>query len=181
MALQELSMLLSRALFAGTWKYPILVNFTMPFARPFWLVSVDKYPLFESIDSKIKIFNNYSQHCLIHSHVSGASTGHHYSDVIMSAMASQITGVSMVCSTVCSIWWRHDWWSSLALTMTGNKYYQVLWNSRKLLRMMLCQFVSNNEVFWIWMINWLLCINISNDNEVFMIHLPNLQHYSDVL
>ena len=26
----------------------------------------------------------------------------HYSDVIMSAMASQITGVSMVCSTVCS-------------------------------------------------------------------------------
>ena len=26
----------------------------------------------------------------------------HYSDVIMSAMASEITGVSMVCSTVCS-------------------------------------------------------------------------------
>ena len=26
----------------------------------------------------------------------------HYSDVIMSAMASQITGISMVCSTVCS-------------------------------------------------------------------------------
>ena len=27
---------------------------------------------------------------------------HHYSDVIMSTMVSQITGVSMVCSTVCS-------------------------------------------------------------------------------
>ena len=26
----------------------------------------------------------------------------HYSDVIMSAMASQITGISIVCSTVCS-------------------------------------------------------------------------------
>ena len=26
----------------------------------------------------------------------------HYNDVIMSAMTSQITGVSMVCSTVCS-------------------------------------------------------------------------------
>ena len=29
-------------------------------------------------------------------------TGTHYSDVIMSAMASQITNVSIVCSTVCS-------------------------------------------------------------------------------
>ena len=32
----------------------------------------------------------------------GTSTGWHYSDVIMSAMASQITGVSIVLSTVCS-------------------------------------------------------------------------------
>ena len=30
------------------------------------------------------------------------SRGSHYSDVIMSAMASQITGVSIVCSAVCS-------------------------------------------------------------------------------
>ena len=29
-------------------------------------------------------------------------TKHHYSDLIMSAMASQITGVSILCSTVCS-------------------------------------------------------------------------------
>ena len=32
----------------------------------------------------------------------GNSLGAHYSDVIMSAMASPITGVSIVCSTVCS-------------------------------------------------------------------------------
>ena len=35
-------------------------------------------------------------------HEPDANYGTHYSDVIMSAMASQITGVSMVCSTVCS-------------------------------------------------------------------------------
>ena len=33
----------------------------------------------------------------------------HYGDVIMSTMASQITGVSMVCSTVCSGAWPFFW------------------------------------------------------------------------
>ena len=44
-----------------------------------------------------------------------AFVANHYSDVIMSAMASQITGVSMVCSNVCSGADRRKHQSSVSL------------------------------------------------------------------
>ena len=43
-------------------------------------------------------------------------TKHHYSDVVMSAMASQITGVSVLCSIVCS---GADKKASSKLSVTG--------------------------------------------------------------
>ena len=41
----------------------------------------------------------------------------HYSDVIMSAMASQITGVSIVCSTICSSADQRKYKSSASLAV----------------------------------------------------------------
>ena len=45
-----------------------------------------------------------SEHCPVAEEATSRYLNHrwHYSDVIMTTMASQITGVSMVCSTVCS-------------------------------------------------------------------------------
>ena len=52
------------------------------------------------------VSNSHSQHMLFIKHWSRLCaywvTIAHYSDVIMSAMASQITGVLIVCTTVCS-------------------------------------------------------------------------------
>ena len=51
------------------------------------------------------IYHNLVQHVsydLVNNASRNTSETHHYSDVIMSAMASQITGVSIVYSTVCS-------------------------------------------------------------------------------
>ena len=55
-----------------------------------------------------------------HRHAWGNELQVHYSDVIMSAMTSQITGVSMVCSTVCSgaDWGKHQS-SALLAFVTG--------------------------------------------------------------
>ena len=78
-------------------------------------------------------FIHIPQYCFINNEVimiypaDNRVSANHYSDVIMSAMALQITGVSSACSTVCSgadqrkhqssasqrtsnvsIWWRHN-------------------------------------------------------------------------
>ena len=57
----------------------------------------------------IIIFESFSYNfCLVLSYIStedkekiSASTSAHYSDVIMSAMGSEITGISVACSTIC--------------------------------------------------------------------------------
>ena len=53
----------------------------------------------------LKLMPNYLFRCILHKHPCYNS---HYSDVIMSAVASQITGVSIVYSTVCSSTWQRN-------------------------------------------------------------------------
>ena len=68
---------------------------------PYPSTHVQLYPLTESVQ-----LPEFWQGSLAHSSISARRNGNtvdvHYSDVIMSMMASQITSVSMVCSTVCS-------------------------------------------------------------------------------
>ena len=52
---------------------------------------------------------------------------HHYSDIIMSATASQITGVSVVCSNVWSGAEQRKHQSSASLTFRGIHRYPIKW------------------------------------------------------
>ena len=70
-------------------------------------------------------------------------TGHclHYSDVIMSSMASQITGVLSVCSTVCSGEDQRKHQSSASLTSVGGTDRWPVDSPHK---------GSNTEIFFWW-------------------------------
>ena len=79
------------------------VSMCCPGCKPWWLpaprsvISEDYLNPTPEVDMSLQRLHLQFITAVIHS-----SDPHHYSDVTMSAMASQITGVSIVCSTICS-------------------------------------------------------------------------------
>ena len=66
----------------------------------------------------------------------------HYSDVIMSVMVSQITGVSIVCSTVCSGSDQRKHQSSAPLVFVGEFTVDQLFPSQR------ASYVENVSIWW---------------------------------
>ena len=101
----------------GLWKYIImkkitleLLSYLMISLPPFWIMSCDTWRRIRNINSQrifqANMFEQRSHHCAHRCSSTwrrwGIRRNSHYTDVTMSIMASQISGIWTVCSDVCS-------------------------------------------------------------------------------
>ena len=135
-----------------------------------WLYSKDNFPcsrwrkLCQNDDITVSLNISFTS-------INNEVTLSHYCDIKMSAMATQITGVSVVCSTVCPVTDQRKQQSSAPLAFVrGIRWWPVVFPTQN---------ASNAENVSIWwrhhyLVSMLLCDVTNNWLEI---HLHNVWEY----
>ena len=89
---------------------------------------------------------------------------HHYSDVILSVIASQIIGVSIICPTVCSSADQRKHWSSASLAFDRGIHRWAVDSPHK--RPVTWKMFPFHDVIIFWMAPVCKCIHLYNPRNI---------------